>query len=74
MMNPNVVNNQYFNQMLNPYISPAASTIIPTTQINNPLDNNYRPITNNFNEQNINLLINQNNYNYNYNNVYNKSK
>lgn len=73
-INPNVVNNQYFNQMLNPYISPAASTIIPTTQINNPLDNNYRPITNNFNEQNINLLINQNNYNYNYNNVYNKSE
>lgn len=70
-INLNEVNNQYFNQILNPYISPAASTIIPTTQINNHLlENNYRPITNNFNEQNINLLIDQNHYNY--NNVYNK--
>ena len=67
--NTNQINDQYLN--INTYMSPSPSTptIIPSNHIiNNNLNNNYTVSTNNYNEQNLDLLIEQNNYN----NTYNK--
>jgi serine/threonine protein phosphatase PrpC len=67
--NTNEINDQYLN--INDYISspPTTSTIVPSGHIiDNNISNNYTVTTNNYNEENIDLLIDQNNYN----NTYNK--